>query len=346
MVPMMARILRAVTLLLLLISVAWVYFWWKASALIAISGALALLLGFVPLLGIQFWVTSRVNRRDPSPDATPKQLVMAWFAEVKLTVQVFVMQQAFQENRIADHLLGAKPRVRASNEPQNELAPTSQTAPSDVDVKKQRGIVFIHGFVCNRGIWNPWMSDLISRDIPFMAINLEPVFGSIDAYAPLIERAVEAMTRNTGQPPLLICHSMGGLAARAWVRSHPDGLDRISHIVTIGTPHHGTGIVQHRIFAVNATQMQKDSPWIVTLAADEAAQMASNQLPATTGKPQDSEIRNPYAKFTCYYSNCDNIVFPASTATLMGADNRFVPGLAHLQMAFDASVMHESLARL
>lgn len=50
--------------------------------------------------------------------------------------------------------------------------------------------------------------------------------------------------------------------------------------------------------------------------------------------------------FTCWYSNCDNIVFPASTATLAGADNRFVPGVSHVAMAFHPDVMHASLAKI
>ena len=51
-------------------------------------------------------------------------------------------------------------------------------------------------------------------------------------------------------------------------------------------------------------------------------------------------------RFTCFYSNCDNIVFPASTAMLPGADNRLVTGEAHVDMAFNPSVMGQSLAML
>jgi len=50
--------------------------------------------------------------------------------------------------------------------------------------------------------------------------------------------------------------------------------------------------------------------------------------------------------FTCWYSNCDNIVFPTSTATLPGADNRLAEGLAHVEMAFDPRLRQETLALL
>ena len=53
-----------------------------------------------------------------------------------------------------------------------------------------------------------------------------------------------------------------------------------------------------------------------------------------------------HALFTCWYSNCDNIVFPSSTATLPGADNRLVRGAAHVQLAFVPQVMRATLALL
>jgi hypothetical protein len=53
--------------------------------------------------------------------------------------------------------------------------------------------------------------------------------------------------------------------------------------------------------------------------------------------------------FTCWYSNCDNIVMPPSTATLSGADNRLLAGAAHVDLAFRRPVMayaEDLLARL
>lgn len=64
------------------------------------------------------------------------------------------------------------------------------------------------------------------------------------------------------------------------------------------------------------------------------------------GALQKAEPVGRAALFTCWYSNCDNIVFPASTAALAGADNRFVGGLAHVEMAFDAEVMRDCLEEM
>ena len=63
----------------------------------------------------------------------------------------------------------------------------------------------------------------------------------------------------------------------------------------------------------NSRQMRQLSGWLQAMSALETAGHA--------------------ARCTCFYSHCDNIVFPASTATLSGADNRHLPGVAHVHMA-------------
>jgi triacylglycerol esterase/lipase EstA (alpha/beta hydrolase family) len=219
------------------------------------------------------------------------------------------------------------PRVFLWRQPFRSLA-----IPDQLHRSSQRGVVFIHGFVCNRGFWNPWMERLKNTGHPFVAVNLEPVFGSIAQYAPIIEAAIERVTQATGQPPLVVCHSMGGLAIRAWLRANrSNGLtdDRIYRVVTIGSPHHGTWLARFS-FSVNGVQMRrpalKQVAWLGLLALDEE--------------------KGRYGRFLCFYSNCDNIVFPASTAMLESADNRLIAGAAHVDMAFDEQVIRQSLMLL
>jgi triacylglycerol lipase len=188
-------------------------------------------------------------------------------------------------------------------------------------------VVLVHGFVCNRGFWLPWMQAMRGQGIPYVSVNLEPVFGDIDDYVVQIEDAVGRAERLTGQPPVLVGHSMGGLVLRAWLAKQPDAR-RVGRIITLGSPHMGTWLGRWSRMA-NGRQMRLGSPWLTRLFDLEAARGAS-----------------PYARFTCWYSNTDNIVFPASTATLPGADNRLLEGMAHVALAYHPAVMRDALAGL
>lgn len=298
---MLARSLQITLFTLMAIAMVWFAVWCGKSLWTAIAGAICILWSYAIVLATQFWRASRANERDPAPKATRKQQIHAWLKEVRTAALVFAWRMPFACNEIQDGLNDA------------------------FGQRGRRGVVFLHGFICNRGIWTPWMRDLEQQRRAFVAVTLEPVFGSIDAYAAQVASAVEKVTAATGMPPVLICHSMGGLAARAWLRTAADNDRRVHHIVTIGTPHHGTRLGGGS-YPVNAGQMGRHSAWLREL--------------------ENSETTPRRSLFSCYYSNSDNIVFPASTATLEGADNRLVPGVPHLAMAYDPTVIRESLARL
>ena len=191
----------------------------------------------------------------------------------------------------------------------------------------RQAVVLVHGFVCNRGLWLPWMEVLRRQGVPYTSVNMEPVFGSIDDYMTLIDDSVQRVHALTGRPPWLVCHSMGGLAARAWLAATPGAAARVSGVVTIGTPHQGTWLARFS-HVTNGRQMRIGGPWLRALEAREAAL---------------GQARPP---FTCWYSNADSIVFPASCATLPGADNRLLPGEPHVAMAYHPRVVRESLALL
>lgn len=253
-------------------------------------GLVLLLCGHAGFLLVEFALARWQNRKDPAPRATRVQTLRAWLREAHIAPRVFGWQQPFCANAVPD-TLGAKAMGR-------------------------RGMVFVHGFVGNRGLWNPWLTQCRAQGIPFAAVNLEPVLGSIDDYAPLIDEAVQRIHSATGLAPVLVCHSMGGLAVRAWLRA--SGADRrVKRIVTLGTPHHGTWLSRFGQ-SPNSRQMQQASNWLQALEAQEGSARR--------------------ALFTCYYSNCDHIVFPTSTAAWIGADQRFVAGVAHVALAFDAGI--------
>lgn len=293
-----ARALQAITLTLLAWALLGLFGWYSGLAGWLLLAMLLLALLHVPLMALEFALLRRIGRDDPAPAPGALELLRAWLAESVGAVRVFGWHVPWRWRRFPDHL--------------------------PADAMGRRGLVLVHGFVCNRGIWNPWWPRLRAAGVPCIALNLEPVFGPIEAYVPLIEAAVQRLQQATGQPPLLVAHSMGGLAVRAWLREH-DADARVHGVITIGTPHHGTWLARFS-FVPNARQMRTDSRWLAQLRRDEPPQRA--------------------ARFTCYHSACDNIVFPASSATLPGARNRLLHGVAHVDMAFEPGVIDAVLAGL
>ncbi|MFN9774075.1 MAG: esterase/lipase family protein, partial [Burkholderiales bacterium] len=149
-------------------------------------------------------------------------------------------------------------------------------------------VLLIHGYFCNRALWRPMAARLAAAGHAVEALDLEPPFASIDDYAPRIADAVEALRVSTGAARVaLVGHSMGGLAARAYLRAFGD--DAVACVVTLGTPHHGT---VHASFGRgrNVRQMRRDSDWLRALAADEP--------------------RERLERFTIVLSWQDNIVAP------------------------------------
>jgi triacylglycerol esterase/lipase EstA (alpha/beta hydrolase family) len=183
-------------------------------------------------------------------------------------------------------------------------------------------VILLHGFLSNRGLWNPWMRRLNESNVDFVCVNLEPLFGSINNYVALIEKAVRQAEQLSDVKPVVICHSMGGLALRKWLVSHRDARQRVQQIVTIGTPHSGTWMAKF-LLSTNGREIWSGSQWLAELVAQE------KEL-----RPDDT-----YAGFVCWYSNCDNMVVPASSGKLSGADNRKIVGIGHLALIYHPRVM-------
>jgi pimeloyl-ACP methyl ester carboxylesterase len=179
-------------------------------------------------------------------------------------------------------------------------------------------VLLIHGLVCNSGAWW-WMKRALARRgiTCLYTINLEPVLGSIDDYGPQLARRVEGICAATGQDKVfLVCHSMGGLAARVYV-DRCGGEKRVAAVLTLGSPHHGTALARPLV-AENIRQMQLNSPWLVTLNKDES-------------RPAPVPV-------TSIYSTHDNLVSPQSGCRLANANNIRLAGVGHVALQFSDDV--------
>ncbi len=261
---------------------------WGAAWALAVAALLPL------VLAVEFALLELANHRDPAPRASVLELCSAWCAESLTAWRVFGWQQAWRVHAEPDHL----------------------PAPSHAQPQAQCGrvgVVLVHGYCCNRGLWNRWMPRLRALGVPFIAVTMEPPFGAIERGVPAIEGAVAALLQATGRAPVLVGHSMGGLAIRAWLKTQRQAPANVrwQRAITLGSPHHGTWLARFA-HTRNGRQMRQANPWLSALAAEEDAGLT--------------------AQFICFYSHADNIVFPASTATLPGADNRHLRAQGHVQM--------------
>jgi len=182
-------------------------------------------------------------------------------------------------------------------------------------------LLLIHGYQCNRGFWFWLRAKLEAAGWTVATHSLEPVFADIDAYAAGIARRVDEVLAVTGaRQVILVGHSMGGLACRAYLRRH--GCEKVARLVTLGTPHHGTLLAPLGL-GPNARQMRVDSGWLKALGAP---------LP-----PGSVSI----------YSCHDNYVFPQQAcSTLEGAANVAIGGVSHIGMAFSPRVLDSLMEAL
>ncbi len=122
---LLARLQRALVLLVLGTAVVW----WMASGAMQLGLALrvavlvSLLVPHAWVLGLEFvllWF-----RAPPPTRPAVRSLFIAWWREVWTGVRVFGWRQPFARNAVPDHL-----------EPSRHVG--------------RRGVVLVHGFVCNR----------------------------------------------------------------------------------------------------------------------------------------------------------------------------------------------------
>jgi triacylglycerol lipase len=155
-------------------------------------------------------------------------------------------------------------------------------------------------------------------------VTLEPVFGDLGDYVAPIEGAVARIESATGLAPVIVAHSMGGLALRAWLAVTSDAPRRAHRLFTIGTPHRGTWMARWSA-TTNARSMRPRSAWLADLGSREAA-AARTQAPGWR---------------RCFWSHADNVVMPPSTALWPGADAHHLRATAHVALAFHAAVVSE-----
>ncbi|TMO61591.1 DUF7379 domain-containing protein [Pseudoalteromonas aurantia] len=102
-----------------------------------------------------------------------------------------------------------------------------------------RRIVVLHGLYMSGFVMRPLCAKLKKRGFEILNFSyntLEPdksvIFNELDAFIDT-------------QATALVCHSMGGLIARAYLEHNSAPSQYVEKVITLGTPHKGSAIAKH-----------------------------------------------------------------------------------------------------
>jgi pimeloyl-ACP methyl ester carboxylesterase len=259
------------------------------SVVLWVAGALLLYFGAILLLCASYFAISWVWRA-----RRPREVRLG----VRGTIRLW-----WHEYRT---LAGSPPRLMLYGLLVRDPAPAPVATP----------VLLVHGVLCNAGVWVRFARYLRKHGVTGLySLSYGPPLASIDAFAEQLARKVDAIVAATGAPRVMIvAHSMGGLVARAHLRSH--GIARIARIVTIGSPHHGSMLAWF-FPGQSLAQMRPGNPWL--------AQLNAGRL-------------DPALRFVSLWSWHDSMVAPQTSSELPGAVDVVLSGIGHNALLGEASV--------
>jgi len=177
-------------------------------------------------------------------------------------------------------------------------------------------VLLLHGIGCNAGVWLAFMRRLTERGAgPLYTLSYGPPLASIETFADQLAIRVDAIVAATGATKVtLLCHSMGGLIARAYLRRF--GGAGVRAVLTIGTPHRGSLLA--RIFP--GTCLAEMTP-----GSDFLERLAATAPPAGV-------------RCIALWSWHDSMVLPQLNARWDGAEEFEFIGVAHNALLADAGI--------
>jgi len=186
-------------------------------------------------------------------------------------------------------------------------------------------VILVHGVLVNDGVWFSMRRRLVQRGVcGIYTHNYGPPYQSIEHFARQLADRIEQVRAATGAKQVtLVCHSMGGLVARTYVRDF--GAGHVERIVTIGTPHHGS-VLAWMYFGRCLAQMRPGNAWLDELNRDERS-------------------RQP-APIVSIWSRHDSMVAPQASSELAGAENSALTGVGHNALLLNDAVQAKVLACL
>ncbi len=259
--------------------------------------------------------------------AIPLLLTIVWFtvawwfgATRPASVHLNAWQRVTLFAREFRALAGSAPRMILYR----WLMPRPVAAPATLPV------VLLHGVGCNAGVWTGFRRHLDERGVlPVYALSYGPPFDSIELFADQLAALVADILARTGaRQVILVCHSMGGLVARAYLRRY--GAAQVRRLVTVGTPHHGS-MHAWMMMGTSLSQLRPGNPWLTQLNRDtQAHRAAGNTLPAAVS----------------IWSWHDSMVTPQTSSRIDWGDNIVLTGIAHNALLDHPEVWANAVAQI
>lgn len=100
-------------------------------------------------------------------------------------------------------------------------------------------IVVLHGLYMSGFVMQPLCVKLKKHG--FDILNL--TYNTLDPEKRDIFAQIDAFIQD--EPSALVCHSMGGLVARAYLDNQSQSSQCVQQVITLGTPHKGSSIAKH-----------------------------------------------------------------------------------------------------
>jgi pimeloyl-ACP methyl ester carboxylesterase len=179
--------------------------------------------------------------------------------------------------------------------------------PASSRKKPAHPVLLVHGLACNRAIWSWVLPRLRASGYErIRSVNLQPLSADIEQLAHTLDREARSLQREcNGERVSIVAHSMGGLVARASLRSL--GTEVVARLITLATPHQGAYLARLVPWSC-ARQTCADSAWLAALNASQEGRL---------GIP----VMNIYST--------DDALVPARSSTLKGARTCELRGVGH-----------------
>jgi pimeloyl-ACP methyl ester carboxylesterase len=185
-------------------------------------------------------------------------------------------------------------------------------------------VLLVHGVLCNAGVWARFARFLRRQGVEGVySLSYGPPLASIESFAAQLAAKIDAIIEATNARGVaIVAHSMGGLVTRTYLRRH--GRAKVSRVLTIGAPHHGSMFAWFFPGACHA-QMRPGNDWL--------AELNRTRL-------------DPALRFVSLWSWHDSMVAPQTSSELPGAVDVALRGIGHNALLGDEDVFAFALGEI